>query len=135
MELNELSAQARYARWLAWGTRVGLAALLLALVAYLGGLLSPLVPIERLPALWVEPASALLERTGVEAGWGWAAFADRGDMLLLAAVALLASCSIPCLIAVVPVFGARRERAFMAMCVVQIAVLLFAASGLLAIGH
>lgn len=53
-------------------------------------------------------------------------------MLSLTAIALLASCSIPCLATVIPVFRARGERIFALICVAQIAVLLLAASGMLA---
>lgn len=130
-----LVAQERYGRWLAWGTWLGLALLALGFAAYVTGLLASHVPIERLPALWGRSASELLEQTGVRAGWGWAALIHRSDMLVLAAIALLASCSIPCLAAVIPIFRAHRERFFLVICILQIAVLVLAASGLLASVH
>lgn len=125
-------AQLHYARWLAWGTRVGLALLVLAFAAYASELLAPHVAFDRMPALWGQSAAAFLDATGVRAGWDWARLAHRGDMLVLAAIAFLASCSIACLAAVIPVFARRREGVLVAVCVLQIAVLLAAASGLLA---
>lgn len=137
MELNAardaLEAQERYGRWLAWGTRLGLALLVLGFVAYVAGFVAPHVPIERLPELWGRPASELLEQTGVRPGWGWAAVIHRSDMLVLAAIALLASCSIPCLAAVIAIFRARGERILAVICVLEIAILVLAASGLLAV--
>ena len=127
--------QARYARYLAWGTRLGLALLVPSFVAYVAGLVAPHVPIDRLPSLWSRPAADFLRDAGIDAGWGWALFAHRGDMLNLVSIAVLATCSIACLAAVIPIFHARGERAFVAICVLQIAVLLLAASGLLAVGH
>ena len=138
MELNrpdELAAQARYAKWLAWGTRVGLALLVASFALYVFGVTAPHVPIERLPELWRMPASELMARTGLRAGWGWAALLPRGDTLVLAAIAILSTCSALCIAAVVPIFGARRERAFVAICVLTILVLLVALSGVLATGH
>ena len=135
MELKppgELAAQVRYSRWLAWGTRIGLGLLVASFILYVFGILTPHVPIDRLPQLWAVPASELLAQTGVQAGWGWSAFLDRGDMLVLAAIAILASCSMACIAAILPIFHARRERVFVAICVLAIAVLLLAASGLLA---
>ncbi len=129
------AAPKRYATWLAWGTRAGLAILVIAFVAYLGGVLEPHVPIERTAALWGQPAAAMLQETGMRAGWDWARRLPRSDMLSLAAIALLAGCSIPCIAAVIPVFARRRERALIAICALQIAVLVLAASGLLAATH
>ena len=139
MELNgddpALAAQRRYATWLAWGTRLGLALLVLGFAAYATGLVAPHVPIERLPSLWQRPASELLQETGVRAGWGWAALIHRSDMIVLAGIALLASCSIPALVAAMPVFKRAREVIFVAICILQIAVLVLAASGVLARTH
>ena len=132
MELTDLpDAQKTYARWLAWGTRIGLALLVGAFVLYLGGL-APHVPIERLPDLWKGSAARLLAETGLAPGWAWAALLPRGDMLALAAIGILSTCSVACLAAVLPIFRRRGERAFVVICVLQIAVLALAASGLLA---
>jgi hypothetical protein len=129
------AAPRRYARWLSWGTRASLVALVLAFSAYATGLLAPHVPIERLPQLWGLASGEFLRQTGIAPGWGWAALIDRGDVLNMAGIALLASCSIPCLAAVIGVFRARGERALALVCALEIAVLLVAASGLLAGGH
>jgi hypothetical protein len=128
-------AQKRYARWLGWGMRVGLGVLVAGFVAYVSGLVAPNVPIEQLPSLWGRPAAEFMREAGISAGWGWAALAHRGDMLILIGVALLAACSIACLAAVIPVFRARGERALVVICVLQIAVLVLAASGVLATSH
>ena len=132
MELKDLpDAQKTYARWLLWGTRLGLALLVAAFVLYVT-VLAPHVPIDRLPDLWGGPAARLLAETGLAPGWGWAALLPRGDMLALAAIALLASCSVASLAAVLPIFRRRGERAFVVICVLQVAVLALAASGILA---
>jgi len=135
MELNEAGdpIQRRYARWLAWGTRVGLAFLVLAFLAYLFGI-APHVPIDRLPALWDLSAPQVLRETGVRPGWHWATI-YRIDMLVLATIALLSSISIACVAAVLPMFAKRGDRVFVAICILQIAVLVLAASGLLSSGH
>ncbi len=134
MELNgdALEAQERYARWLLWGTRLGLGLLVLGFIAYASGIVAAHVPIERLPELWGNSAAHLLAQTGVTEGLGWTANMHRGDMLVLAAIALLASCSVACLAAVMPIFHRRGERTFAILCLAQIAVLIFAASGVLA---
>lgn len=133
MDVNDaLDAQRRYARWLAWGVRLGLGLLAVTFVAYAGGFIAPHVPIEQLPQLWSRPASDLLQQTGVRAGWGWAAFLGRADMMVLAAIALLSTCSLACLAAAIPVFARQGERALVAICVLEILVVALAASGLFA---
>ena len=130
LKVSPLAPQERYTRWLLWSTRLAVAVLVLAFAAYLSGVTPSHVPIERLPELWGLPASQFLERTGVHAGWGWASFLPAGDMLVLAAIAILVSSSILCLAAIVPLFLARSERLFVVICVLQIAVLVLAGSGL-----
>ena len=123
MDLN--APQASYARWLARGMRIGFIVLAIAFGLYMLGA-PPLVPIERLPEVWQRPA--------VAAGWRWAMQA-RSDTLVIGAIALLASCSIPALIAAALAFGKGRERALAWICALQVAVLVLAASGVLALGH
>jgi len=134
MDVSPDVAQKRYARWLAWGTRLGLALLVLGFIAYILGL-APHVPIERLPALWQRPASELLEHSGLQPGWHWASLVHRSDMLVIATIGFLASCSIASLVAVIPAFARNRENVFVVICILQVAVLLLAASGLFAGGH
>jgi hypothetical protein len=128
-------AQLRYARFLAWGTALGLGVLVLGFIAYVSGWIEPHVPIERVPQFWTRPSKEMLAHAGLAPGWGWAALLHRSDMMVIAAIGWLASCSIPCLAAVIPVFRRRGERTFVVICVVQIAVLVLAASGILAVGH
>ena len=132
---DALAAQKRYGLWLAWGARLGLVLLLAGLIAYLSGLVPPHLPIEQVSASWSRPAAEMLLQAGVQPGWGWTAHLWHGDMLVVAGIALLASCSIPCLAAVIPIFRVRREYVLVTICVLQIAVLVLAASGVLAVGH
>ena len=126
--------QRAYAKWLRRGTFVGVAVLVAGFAAYVLGMV-PHVPMEHLPALWEQPASQYLERAQLRPGWHWATLVHRSDMLVVAGIALLATCSVLSLAAAIRAFRASGERAFMVICAVQILVLLLAASGLLAGGH
>lgn len=127
--------QLRYAAWLQWGGSLGLASLVLAFVVHLTGILDPLIENALLPQAWAMPASEMLRSTGQSPGWGWVRLLDRSDMLNLAGIALLASCSAVPLLAVVPIYRKRGDRIFAALCVLQVAVLALAASGLIHVGH
>jgi hypothetical protein len=127
--------QLRYATLLDWGTRAGLAVLLLSFAATVFGLVESHVPAARLPELWGLPVARFLELTGTPTGWGWLALVRRGDMAGLLGIAILAGSSVLCLLALVPLYRARGDRAFVAICLAEVAVVLLAASGWLAGGH
>ena len=129
------AAQQVYARWLDWSTRVSLAVLIAAFLAYAAGLLAPAVAVDDLPRLWVLPVERYLEATGVPSGWGWVAMLAKGDYLNLVGVTLLGFVTVLCYLRVLPLLLARGERLHAAFAVAQVAVLLLAASGLLAGGH
>ncbi|MCW5660848.1 MAG: hypothetical protein KIT60_24380 [Burkholderiaceae bacterium] len=121
--------QERYAQWQAWGTRAGLAVLLLSFAAYLLGLSEPHIEMSRLPELWVHPVDRFLELSNTPTGWGWLALVHRGDMAGLLGIAILAGCSVACLLALVPLYLARGDKAFAAVCVAEVMVVVLAASG------
>lgn len=131
----QATEQLRYARWLEWGTRAGLGLLLACFAGYLSGLMSPQVPLARLPQLWSLPVADYLQRSGTPAGWGWLALASHGDVANLLGIAVLAGCSLPPLLALVPLYLARRERVYAGLCLAEVAVLLLAASGVLGASH
>ncbi len=127
--------QLRYARLLDWGARAGLLVLLISFAAYASGLLEAHVPLSRLPELWGHPVGRYLELTGAPTGWDWLALLHKGDVAGLLGIALLAGCSLPCLLALVPLYLRRGDRHYAALCVAQVLVVLLAASGWLAGGH
>lgn len=127
--------QLRYARVLAWGTWIGLGLLVVSFFAYAFEWLTPLVPHHQLPQLWSQPVGSYLKATGIPTGWGWVSMAKYGDVFNLFGIAVLAGTSIPCLIAIVPLYAARRDKVFLSICLLEIAVLLLAASAILNVGH
>ena len=127
--------QLRYARLLNWCTRVGLVVLLLSFAAYVFGLAESHVAPERLPELWIHPVGRYLELTDSPTGWGWLALVHRGDVAGLLGIAILAGSSVLCLLALVPLYWARGDRRFVAICLAEVAVVVLAASGWLAGGH
>ncbi len=127
--------QLRYARLLEACTRLGLAVLVLSFCAYAGGLLSPRVALQRLPELWSLPVADYLQQTQSPTGWGWLTLLRHGDFAGLLGIAILAGCSLLCLLALVPPYRKRGDRVYVALCLAEVAVVLVAASGWLAGGH
>lgn len=127
--------QLRYARLLDWGTRAGLVLLVASFALYAFGVLPSFVPPQQLPQLWSQPVGAYLAATGTATGWGWLAHLDHGDTAALVGIAWLAACSVPCLLALVPLARGRGDTRFVALCVAEVLVIAAAASGLIAGGH
>lgn len=132
---RQSAEQLRYARLLDWGTRIGIVLLVASFALYVAGTLPSAVPPQRLPQLWSKPVGAYLAATGVPTGWAWLAHLGQGDMAALVGVAWLAACSVPCLLALVPMARARGDRWLVALCVAEAVVIAAAASGLIAGGH
>jgi hypothetical protein len=127
--------QLRYARLLQWGTRIGLFVLVLSFASYVLGLAESHVPVQKLPELWEHPVGRYLELTQTPTGWGWLALVHRGDIAGLLGIVVLAGSSVLCLLALVPLYLRRGDRAYVALCLAEVAVVVLAASGWLAGGH
>ena len=127
--------QALYARWLSAGTHIGLAVLAAGFILYVTGAFAPIVPFDRLPAVWSLPVDRYIALTGWPSGWGWLRSLGRADALSVGGVAVLSAVTIVCYARILPEFLRRGERVQAALALVQILVLLAAASGVFAGGH
>ena len=127
--------QLRYARLLELGTRVGLVVLLFSFSAYVFNIVPPHVPLEKLPELWSHPVETYLAETGTPQGWGWLWLLHRADIMSHAGIVVLALVSVVCLLSLVPLYKARGDKAFVAICVAEVVVVLLAASGIFSMGH
>ncbi|MBI3147244.1 MAG: hypothetical protein HYZ17_01870 [Betaproteobacteria bacterium] len=132
-EHSQAPEQLRYARLLDWSTRVSFVVLVLSFAAYMLGLATPLVPPERLPQLWSQPVGQYLAATGAPTGWNWVRQLAHGDIAALLGIVLLVGCSLLCLLALLPVYGRRGDRAFVWLVLAEVMVMILAASGLLSV--
>lgn len=121
--------QLRYASVLAFGTYVGLAVLLLSFAAYVGGALPSLVPPQQLADLWGLSSTEYLRRSGAPDGWGWLGQLQHGDEAALLGIAILAGWSVLALLAVLPLYAKRGDRAFVGLVLLQVAIVVAAAWG------
>lgn len=117
------------------GTGLSMLALVVGFLLYLGGLVPPLVPIAELPRYWGLSAEHYLAATGLPRGWGWLELVGHGDLLNFLGIAMLAALTIVCYVAVLPAFLRKGDTVYSAIIVLELAVLLLAASGLVAAGH
>jgi hypothetical protein len=127
--------QIRYAQWLHWSGWAGLAILVGAFLVYATGLVAPAIPLEGLPELWKLSSPEFMQLHGLEGGWHWIARLDRSDMLNVLGIAILSGCSALPLLAVTPIYLRRGDRTYAALCLLVVAVLVLAASGVISTGH
>ena len=133
--VQQSTEQLRYAALLDISTRIGLVVLVCSFAAYVSGLLEPLVPLQRLPELWSQPVGSYLAQTQMPTGWGWLALVLKGDVVGLLGITILAGCSVLCLLALVPHYWRHGDKAYVALCLTEVAVVVLAASGLISGGH
>ena len=127
--------QRRYATLLSWGARSGLVLLVVSFLAYVFGWMPAHVPLDHLPSVWNLPVDEYLKQTDAPTGWAWLTLTGYGDFASLVGIAWLSGSSLICLLAVIPIYARRRDRVFVMICIIALAIQLLAASGMLHAGH
>ena len=127
--------QRRYARWLDWTARTGLAVLAAAFLIYALGIVDAHIPLQRLPELWSLPLERYLALTGAPSGWGWLRFLHKGEYLSIVGVALLGMATLVCYLRLALGLVRSGDRLPAVLAALQILVLLAAASNFFSAGH
>ena len=126
--------QMAYADLLFYGCWAGLVVMLITYAIYVSGILPPHVPLERMPEYWSAPVSTYLTKAQVPTGWGWTALLRQGDFINFVGVVLLAGLSIFCYLRILPGLLAKKDTIYFALALIQVLVLVFAASGIVGAG-
>lgn len=126
--------QRAYARLLDIGMKVGLLALVVTFVVYVTGALAPRVPVAELPSYWSLPVKDYLAATGIPQGWGWVRLLGHGDCLNFIGIVFLSGVTIACYLAIIPIFFRKKDLLYAAIAIVEVLVLVLAASGVLTAG-
>ena len=135
--------QLLYAKILAIGMYLGLGLLLVTFTLYVTGIMAPAVPIQELPNYWTLSAhdylvainNDFLHREGIVVGWGWMALLNMGDYLNFVGIALLALVTIACYLGILPTLFRKRDWVYAAIAILEVLVLVLAASGKVTGGH
>jgi hypothetical protein len=128
-EIKQPEEQLPYAEVMHWTTLAGFIVLIASFVAYVLNWLPAYVPLEQLPHLWSLPTAEYLKATGTPIGWSWLFMMGKGDFASLLGIAILSGSSIACIVAIIPTYIRDKNITYIAICVVEIAVLLISASG------
>jgi hypothetical protein len=134
MTLQASEEQVLYAKILNAGMLIGLGGLLIVFVLYCIGFTKPLIPLEKVQSYWVMSVHDYLKQSGIQTGWAWLGNLKYGDMLTFIPIAFLSLLTIICYIAIIPGLLRKKDFAYVVISIIEVAVLAFAASGILSLG-
>src|SRR6266542_5233791 len=95
-KIHATEEQLSYAGILDIGMKIGLLWLIITLIIYLTGILTPHIPVNDLPKYWGMSVHKYLEQTGIHPGWSWLHMLSKGDFLNFTAIAFLAGVTVLC---------------------------------------
>ena len=123
-----------YSNMLFYGCWGSLALMAVTYLLYVLGVMTPHVPLETVTQLWSQPVKAYLAQGNVPTGWGWFVLIGKGDFVNFAGIVLLAGMTILCYIPLVGAYFKKKEPIFATIAILEILVLLVAASGVVGSG-
>jgi hypothetical protein len=132
--LKASEAQLFYATVLNRLTLIGFAVLVVAFFIYILGILSPYVPMREILQYWTNSSHHYMQSANIQPGWAWLSKLGYGDFLVYVPIVMLAGTTIVCYVGVVFKFLKTKENVLVAIAILEIVVLLAAASGLLKAG-
>jgi hypothetical protein len=140
---EEQSEQLVYAKVLEIGMFIGLVILFITFGLYVSRAVAPAVPLEQVSNYWSHGVHEYLETVNDDflhmehppTGWAWVGMLGKGDFLNFVGIAILAGVTILCYLAIVPTLLRKKDNAYLAMSILEVLVLVLAASGILAVGH
>lgn len=134
MLIEASKEQIRYGNILNIGMLIGLTSLIIAFVLYASGILSPLIPLADVQNYWVISVHEYLKESGIKTGWAWFSNLNYGDMLNLLPIAFLSLLTVICYLAILPELIRKKDKAYVVIAILEVAVLALAASGILSAG-
>ena len=132
--LQPTTEQLRYANFLEKGMRVGLACLFITFPLYVCGIIKPYTPLEKIPHYLTLNAHTYQEEAHIETGWSWLRLLEYGDYLNFVGITILAGVTVLCYLSIIPFLFKRKDTVYLVLAVLQVALLVLAASGVVASG-
>lgn len=123
--------QLEFAGVMEWLVRICLALLVVLFVLYVTGIVPSARPISETPELWHLSSAEFRAATGSPTGWAWIRRIGQGEYLSLAGLVIFPAATTVALCILAVLFSRRRAVIWAVMAAVQVAILVFAATGLL----
>jgi len=133
-KLQATEEQLAYAKLLDLGMKFGLLALVVTFIVYIFGIFTPHIAVEELPNYWKLPVKEYLKVANIHTGWTWISMIGQGDFLNFIPIVFLAGVTILCYIRIIPILFRKKDTIYAVLAIVEVLVLVLAASGVLKSG-
>ncbi|MCC6027203.1 MAG: hypothetical protein LM574_01245 [Archaeoglobus sp.] len=135
MKVEVPKEQLVYAGILWYGSIISIVAITAAYIVYITGILPHYIEFDKIVELWGKKSHKFVEETNTPIGWEWLRLVMYGDFLNLLLLTFLSFLTIVCYLAIIPLLVAKKDFIYFVIALVEVLVLLLAASGLIVAGH
>jgi hypothetical protein len=126
--------QLTYAKVLNVVMFLGLAIMVVTFIIYILGILPSFIPPQDIPKYWSMKSSNFIHTFHAPTGWAWVAMTNKGDYLNFVGIAILAGLTVLCYLVILPILIRKKDRAYVVIAIIEVLVLVLAASGILKSG-
>ncbi|MFZ5647504.1 MAG: DUF1634 domain-containing protein [Bacillota bacterium] len=126
--------QIKYANLLLYGSWLGIVVLAITFMLYATGVMPSYIDPSQMQNYWGMKASDYLEAAKVPNGWGWLGMIGFGDFLPLIGIAFLGGLTVIGYLILLPAYLSKKDKIYSLIVIVEIIVLVLAASGILKAG-
>jgi hypothetical protein len=123
-----------YANLLGKGALTGLALIIIMFTIYVTGVLPNVVPFDKIQSYWKLRVDEYVHQANSPTGWHWVGLLNNGDMLCYIGIAVLAGMTLICYLRLIPIFLRKKDTTYLVITIIEVVVLIFAASGILTAG-
>jgi hypothetical protein len=123
-----------YANLLGKGALTGLGLLVISFIVYITGVLPNVVSFDKIQSYWKLRVGEYIHQANSPTGWKWVGLLNNGDILNYIGIVVLAGMTLICYLRLIPIFVRKKDTVYLVITIVEIAVLLLAASGILTAG-
>lgn len=134
-EIEPTEEKLACAKLLNIGTMIVFVLLIVSFVIYLTGIVKPHIPLAELPKYWGLSLPDYLEQINYRAGWSWLNMIGKGDFLNFIGISSLPAIIVLCYIRISPILIRKKDTIYIIIAVLEVGILVLAASGVLTIGH
>ncbi len=123
-----------YADLLGKGALTGLGLLVITFIVYITGVLPNVVPFDKIQSYWKLRVHDYIHQANSPTGWQWVGLLNNGDILNYIGIVVLAGMTLICYLRLIPIFVRKKDTTYLVITIIEIAILLLAASGILTAG-
>ncbi|MFZ6017157.1 MAG: hypothetical protein ACOYU0_06050 [Nitrospirota bacterium] len=126
--------QIAYANILNIGMYIGLAIITVTFIVYVLGILPSFISPQEIPKYWTMRSGDFIHNMQAPTGWDWLGMIGKGDYLNFIGIAILAGLTILCYLVILPILMRKKDTPYVVIAILEVAVLVLAASGILKAG-